>query len=303
MRKIVQNSIVLMVLFVELSMSTEVFGQKEVLYEQYLQNPMAINPAFTGAREDFNMTAILRRRWFSIPNSPVSQTFSSDGTVANGKVGIGFQALNDRMSAYRTVGIYASGAYHFDVSPVWKASLGVQAGINVLPVGDGSGYFVNKALGSAGVGGWIRSESFYTGISMPEVLSKGFGNNGGFGFSYRRPLFVIIGGNYELNETTRFLPTLLLVNEKAKKLRVDVGSRFWFSQKLGLGASYRMGNVKILQLSAEAQVSQNIRLGYTFNSRPIEFLETSVTNSTLTQLTMHELMIKFIPSPTRFHWN
>jgi hypothetical protein len=45
-------------------------AQREVLYEQYVQNPMSINPGFTGAREDFNMTAIFRRKWFNIPNSP-----------------------------------------------------------------------------------------------------------------------------------------------------------------------------------------------------------------------------------------
>jgi len=50
-------------------------AQREVLYEQYIQNPMAINPAFTGIREDFNMTVLLRRRWFTIPNSPITQTF------------------------------------------------------------------------------------------------------------------------------------------------------------------------------------------------------------------------------------
>jgi hypothetical protein len=31
---------------------------------------MSINPGFTGAREDFNMTAMFRRKWFNIPNSP-----------------------------------------------------------------------------------------------------------------------------------------------------------------------------------------------------------------------------------------
>src|SRR5215217_6978943 len=79
-----------------------VYAQREVLYEQYVQSPMTINPGFTGVRETFNMTAMFRRKWFNIQNSPSSQTFTADGTVANGKFGIGFMALNDQTSFFTT---------------------------------------------------------------------------------------------------------------------------------------------------------------------------------------------------------
>lgn len=278
------------------------YAQREVLYEQYLQNPMAINPAFTGVREDFNMTATLRRRWFSMPNSPVSQTFFSDGTVANGKVGIGLQALNDRMSAYQNVGVYASAAYHFDVSATWKVSLGAQGGINVLPVGDGSGYYNDRALASAGVGIWVRSDAFYVGVSKPEILSEGFGINQTVTFAYQKPLYVMMGGKLPLDNDFQLLPTILLVQQKDKDFRVDVGSRLWYDEKIGVGASYRMGDIKFLQLSGEVQLGRNIRLGYTYNSKPIEFI-TNTTSASAAPISIHELMIKFIPSPTRFHYN
>jgi type IX secretion system PorP/SprF family membrane protein len=83
------------------------FAQREVLYEQYVQNPMAINPGFTGVRGDFNMTAMFRGKWFTIQNSPTSQTFAADGTFANGKFGVGFQALNDQTSYFTTTGFSA----------------------------------------------------------------------------------------------------------------------------------------------------------------------------------------------------
>jgi type IX secretion system PorP/SprF family membrane protein len=277
-------------------------AQREVLYEQYLQNPMAINPAFTGIRQDFNMTATLRRRWFSMPNSPVSQTFFSDGTVANGKVGIGLQALNDRMSAYQNVGIYASGAYHHDLSATWKLSFGAQGGVNVLPVGDGSGYYSNRALASVGVGVWLQSDVFYAGVSKPEILSEGFGINQTVTFAYQKPLYITIGGKVGLNEDFYLLPSLLLVQQKDKDFRVDVGSRLWYDEKIGIGASYRMGDIQFLQLSGEVQLGRNIRLGYIYNSKPIEFI-TNSTGASLAPISIHELMIKFIPSPTRFHYN
>jgi type IX secretion system PorP/SprF family membrane protein len=168
------------------------FAQREVLYEQYVQNPMAINPGFTGVRGDFNMTAMFRRKWFTIQNSPSSQTFAADGTFANGKFGVGFQALNDQTSYFTTTGFSASFAYHLGISDEWKLGLGAQGGINVLPVSDLSFNGTNRALGSFGLGAWLRSEKLYLGISKPELLSQKFGNQAINNF-YRRPLYIMAG--------------------------------------------------------------------------------------------------------------
>lgn len=287
---------------IALFLSSKSFAQREVLYEQYIQNPMAINPAFTGIREDFNMTVLLRRRWFTIPNSPITQTFAMDGTVANGKIGLGLQALNDRLSPYYTTGVYGSGAYHWDASVSWRVSLGVQGGINVLPLYDfASGVSTNGVLGSFGAGIWVRyAEQFYLGVSKPELLSQNFGSGRQSLFTYRQPLFVTAGATFDAGEKTQVTPSVLIVQEKGLPLRVDVGARAWYDEKIGFGAFYRMASVNYVQVSGEAQLGKNVRLGYIFNSRAIESSIVGINNN---PLTIHELMLKFIPSPTKFHLN
>lgn len=278
-------------------------AQREVLYEQYVQNPMSINPGFTGAREDFNMTAIFRRKWFNIPNSPTSQTFAADGTVANGKFGIGFQALNDQTSYFTTTGFVGSFAFHLGLSETWKLGLGAQGGINVLPVSDGTFVSNNRALGSFGLGAWLRSDQLYFGISKPEVLSQKFGDQV-VGTLYRRPLYITAGGSYDLSEDVMMLPHVLFIQEKDHKLRFDVGSRFWFREKVGLGASYRVGGgyssmsakVDYLQLTAEVQLGKNVRLGYFYSTRQAEQIYASYSGPK----GIHELMLKFIPNPKGF---
>jgi type IX secretion system PorP/SprF family membrane protein len=292
---------ILILLF--LSQIQSAFAQREVLYEQYLQNPMAINPAFTGVRGDFNMTAMFRRKWFNIQNSPSSQTFAADGTFGNGKFGVGFQALNDQTSYFTTTGISGSFAYHLGISDQWTFSVGGQGGINVLPVADRTGVSTNRALGSFGIGGWLSSDQLYFGVSKPEVLTHDFGNQiiGGF---YRRPLYVTAGGSYDLSEDVMLLPHVLVVQEKDHNLRVDFGSRFWFNEKVGIGASYRMGGrmsavsskVNFLQLSAEVQVGNNVRLGYFYSTRQVEQIYTHSSGPK----GIHELMLKFIPNPAGF---
>lgn len=283
--------------------SKNAFAQREVLYEQYVQNPMAINPGFTGVRENFNMTAIFRRKWFTIQNSPSSQTFAADGTLSDGKIGIGFQALNDQTSYFTTTGISASVAYHITVNDLWKLGVGAQGGINVLPVSDLSYNSTNRALGTFGLGAWLRSEKLYIGVSKPEILSQSFGNQAINNF-YRRPLYIMAGGSHELSDDVMLLPHVLIVQEKDHKIRVDIGSRFWFNEKVGIGASYRVGGgynsfsakVNYLQLSAEVQTGKNVRLGYFYSTRQVEQIYTTYSGPK----GIHELMLKFIPNPSGF---
>ena len=287
-----------------LATSETSFAQREVLYEQYVQNPMSINPGFTGVREDFNMTAMFRRKWFNIPNSPSSQTFAADGTFGNGKFGVGFQALNDHTSYFTTTGFSGSFAFHLGISDQWKLGLGAQGGINVLPVSDLSANSTNRALASFGLGAWLRSEQLYFGISKPELLSQSFGDQAINNF-YRRPLYIMAGGSYDLSEDVMLLPHVLVVQEKDHKLRVDFGSRFWFNNKVGIGASYRLGGgynsfsakVDYLQFSAEVQLGGNVRLGYFYSTRQVEQIYTSYSGPK----GIHELMLKFVPSPKGFH--
>lgn len=285
------------------SLVTVALAQREVQYEQYVQNPMAINPGFTGAREDFNMTAIFRRKWFNIPNSPISQSFAADGTVANGKFGIGFQALNDQTSYFTTTSFVGSFAFHLGISDTWKLGLGAQGGINVLPVSDGTTFSNNRALGTFGLGAWLRSDKAYIGISKPELLSQRFGDQIA-GALYRRPLYITAGLSHQLNEDVMMLPHVLFVQEKEHQLRFDFGSRFWFREKVGLGASYRLGGgykgfaqkVDYLQLTVEAQVGRNVRLGYFYSTRQAEQIYASYSGPK----GIHELMLKFIPNPKGF---
>jgi type IX secretion system PorP/SprF family membrane protein len=285
------------------SLPAETYGQKGVLYEQYLQNPMAINPGFTGAREVFNMTGMFRRKWFRVQGAPSSQTFAADGTFGDGKYGVGFQALNDQTSAFSTTGVYGSFAYHLGLSDKWKLGLGVQGGINVLPVFDLSLVnSTNRALGSFGLGAWLRSDDLYLGISKPELLSPNFGDQR-IAYYYRRPLYIMAGGSYDLGEDIMLLPHVLFVQEKDYNLRFDLGARVWFSEKIGIGASYRMGggsasgapNINYLQLSAEVQVGKNVKLGYFYGTKQIEI----ITNYNGPQ-GIHELMLKFTPNPKGF---
>ncbi|GAB4022361.1 PorP/SprF family type IX secretion system membrane protein [Spirosoma koreense] len=279
-----------------------VYAQKEVLYSQYLQNPLSINPAYAGSRESFHLSAFLRRKWFSVRYAPITQSVSGDGAIANGRIGLGFQALNDRMGLFANTGVYGSVAYRFNMPALAKLSIGVQGGVNVLPLYDfASGTTINKATSSLGVGIYYQSDRFFAGVSAPELSVPTLNYSGQSIYQGVRPIMFQAGVPFEVADDIVLIPSVLISKIENRPLGVDLNLRAWFSEEVGLGLSYRQNSPGIistdyLQAFAEYQLTKTIRLGYIFNSQTPE----SPYATQFDQKSVHEIMLRFAPNALRF---
>jgi len=287
-----------------LSVGQTALAQREVLYSQYLFNPLTINPAFTGSREVLNMTAIFRRKWIGLPGLPITQSFGADGAIAGNKVGIGLQALNDRMGIYSNTGVYGSLAYRFAISPTAKLSIGASGGINVLPVFDPSTLLAyNKALPSVGVGVYYQSDQFWAGISKPELIQRPLtlASSQNAPVRYLRPLFINAGGRIDVSDDIAVLPSVLITQLADFPLGLDINAKVWLEQKLGIGLSYRANSSTLVATQSyvvallEYQLSKSIRVGYSYSSRTVE-------NPNLVQNSVHEIVFRYTPSPINFSY-
>ncbi|GAB3889830.1 type IX secretion system membrane protein PorP/SprF [Spirosoma agri] len=279
-------------------------SQREVLYSQYLVNPLSINPAYAGMRESFHLSAFLRRKWISARNAPLTQSVSGDGAINNGRIGLGFQALNDRMGLLAATGVYGSVAYRFNLPALAKLAIGVQGGVNVLPVYDfTSASSLNRAVGSFGIGVYYDSEHFFGGISMPEVVSRGVNIAGQTLYPAVRPIMVNLGTKLTIDEGTVLIPSILVSKIEGRPVGVDINARIWFSEEFGLGASYRSNSPGIIQTNyiqalAEYQLTKSIRLGYIFNSQTPE----SPLSNQYYEKSVHEIMFRFSPGLLKFSY-
>ncbi|GAB3904127.1 type IX secretion system membrane protein PorP/SprF [Larkinella knui] len=287
--------------------SQAVLAQREVLYSQYLINPLTINPAFAGSRESLTMTAVFRRKWFGLQGQsfPITQSFGADGSLAGGKIGIGFQALNDRMGLYSTTGFYGSLAYRITLPSMAKLSFGASGGINVIPIYDpASSSGINKAMPSVGAGVYYEAERFWAGVSVPELVNRPISIAGGQNapVRYQRPVFINFGGRLVAGEGIDFLPSILLTQQTDHPLGIDLNAKVWIEQKLGLGLSYRANNSTLITTMnyfvamAEYELSKSIRVGYSLSSKQVE-------NPFYPQKSVHELIFRFTPSPTKFRYH
>jgi type IX secretion system PorP/SprF family membrane protein len=277
-------------------------AQREVLYSQYLVNTLSINPAYAGSRESFHLSAFLRRKWFGVRGAPVTQSVSADGAIANGRVGLGFQALNDRMGLFAVTGVYGSVAYRFNLPALAKLSIGVQGGVSVLPLYDyTTASSVNRAIGSFGIGIYYQSDRFFGGLSAPEMTGQTLDLAGRFLYKSVRPIMAQAGMKFLVGENSVLIPSVLISKIEDRPLGLDLNVRAWFNEQVGLGLSYRQNSPGIIQTNylqalAEYQLTKAIRLGYIFNSNTPE----SPNASLYFQKSVHEVMLSFSPNSLRF---
>lgn len=277
-------------------------AQKEVLYSQYLVNPLSINPAYAGSRESFHLTAQLRRKWFGVRAAPLTQSVSADGAIANGRIGLGFQALNDRLGVFGTTGAYGSVAYRFTLPALAKLSVGVQGGVSVLPLYDfATGLAINRAVPSVGVGVYYQSDRWFGGVSVPELTGQILDLTGRLAYPTVRPLLVQAGTRVDLTDNVVLVPSVLVSKVANRSLGVDLNVKAWLNEELGVGASYRQNPptlipVNYVQLTAEYQATSAIRLGYLFYSQTPE----SPRSNLYFQRSVHEIMVRYSPGALRF---
>ncbi|WP_420147832.1 PorP/SprF family type IX secretion system membrane protein [Spirosoma sp.] len=297
-----QVALFLTVSFGLLLISQRAQAQKEVLYSEYLQNPLSINPAYAGSRESFHLSAFLRRKWFSVRYAPITQSVSADGAVANGRVGLGFQALNDRMGLFAATGAYGNVAYRFNLPALAKLAIGVQGGVTVLPLYDfASATVLNRATASFGVGIHYQSDRFFAGLSAPELAGRTLNFSGQAAYQAIRPIMLQVGVPFEVDDNTILIPSILISKIGARPIGVDINLRAWFNEEIGLGLSYRQNSpglisTNYLQAFAEYQLTKSIRLGYIFNSKTPE----SPNAMQFDQNSVHEIMLRFSPNVLRF---
>ena len=278
------------------------YAQKEVLYSQYLLNPLSINPAYAGSRESFHLTAFLRRKWISVRYAPVTQSVSADGSIAKGRLGLGFQALNDRMGIFTATGIYGNVAYRFNLPALARLAIGVQGGVSVVPLYDvTAAASINRAVASFGVGLYYRSDRFFGGISAPELSGQVTDLTGRYLYKSVRPIMVQAGMPFTVAENTVLIPSVLISKIADRPLGFDINLRAWFNEEIGLGLSYRQNSpglisTNYLQAIAEYQLTKTIRLGYIFNSQTPE----SPNAMQYDQKSVHEIMLRFAPNALSF---
>jgi type IX secretion system PorP/SprF family membrane protein len=261
-----------------LLLTASAFGQLTPVTNQYVLNPITINPAYAGYRGDLNVAAFYRKQWAGIAGAPETVTFTADAPVLDDKVGLGLNLIVDKIGVTRENYFMTNYSYIIDLEE-GSLSFGLGAGfittntawsdLVVLDPGDEL-YLVdsrNFVVPSFSFGTYFVKRNYFLGFSIPKFL--------GYKFNYDKNKYSVTvdpsqynfmlytGYNFSLSPTVGFVPSTLLNLTPGQKLLLDLNAHLNLNNRLWIGASYRNG--RSIGALLQVQVNKQFKVAYTYD--------------------------------------
>ena len=292
---------IFILLILNVFVQMEIHAQTEPMYSQYMYNMLGVNPAYAGNREATSFNFFQRNQWIGLKGAPKTTSISIDKAAKDGKIGLGFQAYDDRLGVESATGFNAIISSRVKVSEKGVLSGGISAGLmnyritlndvlNRYTPTDPSFISVAKPSQwnpSIGMGIYYNTDKMYLGLSTPSILRSRLAKYDNFVSGVQKiddfHLFATAGYVYEINEEVKLKPSTMIKMVSGAPIEADLNMNVWLKDMLGLGGSYRTGDAFVGMV--EIQATDNLRFGYAYDM-PFSPLKYFAKGS-------HELMIRY----------
>ena len=292
------------------------FAQQLPQFTQYMFNTISINPAYAGSRETFSAVGLHRSQWVGLEGGPETQTLSVHSPLRNDKIGLGLSFINDKLGYENFSYIYGDFSYTIQTGANSELAFGVKAGFTHYSLDEelltdpsvvNDPFFndvSNRWSPNIGAGFYWHSQRWYLGVSAPRILNTDY-NNGRQGqidyVALERVSYYVTGGYvFDLSETTKLKPSVLLKATNGAPLSFDISANFLFNETFWIGGGYRINqSAAAIGGIADFQVSKQLRIGYAYEY-PISDIR-AYTSGTHEVLLMFEVFkSRRIKSPRYF---
>lgn len=280
-------------------------AQFDPYYTHYMLNKLAFNPATAGEKDAICVNALTHQQWSkqtdqsksffpgSLDNSevfekvnPVTNSFSITAPLLNNQLGVGFQAIQDKIGFNTNLYLRGSLSWKFRMGrkmPGPKGStdqtLAIGADFGMVQVGlDGSKLNpltpgdpniptsqVSGGTFDMGAGVYYTHQrlfdGFYVGASMTHLTAPSVDISNGVNWKTSQYLYVHAGTRHDLGAMA-LLPSVL-IKAIGTPLQVDLGCRALFNAKLVAGLNLRSGDAISMMLGY--YVMPNLYLGYSYD--------------------------------------
>jgi type IX secretion system PorP/SprF family membrane protein len=258
-----------------------VYGQQDPMYTQYMFNTLSVNPAYAGSREALSFVGLYRTQWVGLPGAPVTQTFTVHTPVVGKHAGWGLSVVNDVVGPIHQTQLFVDYSYELKVSTLGRLRLGLKGGLGLY-----SGNledeqhqdradplildFKGKLLPNIGVGIYYSTPRGYIGLSAPKLIRKQLELNGHRVGQLRTHWFLIGGYLFDVGDHVTLKPSFLVKAVSGAPLSVDLTGMAYLYERLGLGASYRMGDS--FSVLAQLFLTPGLYVGYAhdFTTTPLK---------------------------------
>jgi type IX secretion system PorP/SprF family membrane protein len=289
----------LLIVFLGISLTS--WSQTDPLYAQYLNNPLLINPAYSGLNNNLSASATYRKQWAGFDGSPTTFNVNGHTSLRDNRMGVGLIILKDNIGANSNTEVHATYAYRLDLEGK-KLSFGLQAGMvnfrsdnsELNPYDPNDPLFEqnqNISKASFGAGAILSSDKYLIGISVPRMLKATSTFDEKEVQLYSQHFYLMGAYIIYFNEHIRFKPSVLLKGVKGSKLSADLNFSANIDEKYMAGVFTR--NLNTFGLLAQMKIGETLRFGYTF--------EMPSNKSVGARFTSHEFMVGLNLAVFDFH--
>jgi type IX secretion system PorP/SprF family membrane protein len=265
-------------IFLLLLLAMDLAAQLTPVTDQYVLNPLLINPAFAGSRKAMNVGTFYRRQWVGIAGAPETMTITADAPLLSEKLGLGFLLINDKIGVTSETQFVSNYAYKINMGD-GILSLGLGAGLIItntawselyaLQPGDDFYLIDSKrfVVPDFSFGVYYSYHNYFGGFSIPKFLSYKFDYNKNRYKLRNDPKYYTYmlntGYLFTLSPKIKFLPSTLITYSEGERLLYDLNTYFGFVDKVWLGFSYRNG--RSVTGLIQFKLSDQFRIAYSYD--------------------------------------
>ncbi len=270
-------------------------AQQDPMFTNYLQNPIAFNPAIAGTVNGLNLSLLTRHQWIGMDGAPASYSFGAHTPYIKQNMGLGFNMMTDKVGPLRNTHVTGSYAYQITVVEGMRLSMGLKAGLSSYNAAIG-GLRVNdpadpnfqadenRISPNMGVGFYLYTNKYYAGFSVPKLIEPKLNKEYRESQEPYNPQVYLMGGySFELSRDWEIMPSLLMGMMSGAPISTDLTVQMLYSKRFYFGTHYRIGDAA--GIFVNAKVNNDIAVGYAFD----------FTLNSLSQINSgtHEFMITY----------
>jgi len=275
------------------------YSQQDPIYASYMQNPLAINPAYAGSNNMLNASFQYRTQWAGLDQNPTTINFSAHSSVMRSQVGVGVMVIQDKLGDNKNTEFQGVFSYKLPVSSTTSLSFGMQTGfiryetdpsmLTIRDPGDPAFEELTETKFNTGVGLLLKSDNYMVGLSVPRLLPATVSQGGQTIELYKQTYYLFGSYAWLLSQDIRFKPSVLMRYAQGSPVAYDVNATITYKEHLTAGLFTR--NFNTYGLLAQMILSK-FRMGYVF--------ELPVGSSNL-NFTTHEITVGINMHVLSFH--
>ncbi|WCO01532.1 PorP/SprF family type IX secretion system membrane protein [Psychroserpens ponticola] len=254
--------------------ATQMYGQQDPQYTQYMYNMNVINPAYAGSRENLSFGLLYRTQWTGIDGAPETGTFFGHLRVGE-KVGVGLSVISDQIGPVNETNAYADFSYTLKLGGPNRLAFGIKAGATFHDIGLGSldlidqgdDFFqdINSTTPNVGAGLFYYTNNYYLSFSVPNILNSVHLDANGNKLGTEASHYFLTGGYvFQLSKNTKLKPSFLVKSAFDAPTSYDVNLNALFFEKFEIGGSYRLDDS--FSGLVNFAITPTIRIGYAYDA-------------------------------------